>query len=135
MVMKRFGKVKFTLVSEESKPVPFFLAPNLDLQKEVRRRFWMELWDFFFYSAPDAYGEILGLIDPESARKVKIPSVLYRPDFRLIAEKYPFLNEFQGSILERHLENKQLVAALGYEKFKEAVMTNRQYFPLRYNVT
>jgi hypothetical protein len=127
--------VKFTLVSEGSKPVPFFLSEDLDLQKEVRRRFWMELWDFFFYSNSEAFNEVLILIDQDKLKQATFPSVLFKPDFKLIAEKYPFLNNFQGSILERHLENKQLVTALGYEKYKDASMLNRTHFPLKYDVT
>eukprot|EP00475_Leptophrys_vorax_P004338 TRINITY_DN12587_c0_g1_i1.p1 TRINITY_DN12587_c0_g1~~TRINITY_DN12587_c0_g1_i1.p1 ORF type:complete len:337 (-),score=99.63 TRINITY_DN12587_c0_g1_i1:1121-2131(-) len=134
-VNKKFGKVKFTVITQNGKMFPFFQDPALDLGKEVRKRLWMEFWDFFFFAFPEACKQILNRVDAKKAENLPMKSFAYRPDFRLIAERFPFLNDFQGSVLERHLENKELVKALGFERYKQAVMVNREYFPLKHEVT
>lgn len=147
-MISRFGKVKFTLINTEGrKTVPFFLHPNFDAKIEFRKRYWMEFWDYFFYCTPEACDKINDLIrstidarklSPEEydeIRTFKSLSVFWFPEFRMIGDAYPFLQDFSGTVLERHLENKELVKFLGYEKYKAGVLSNRSNFAIKHDMT
>jgi hypothetical protein len=94
---------------------PLLFSNELNLEREEKLRVWHEFWDVLFSQDPD-----LRLPHDEKARAEPGKYVPVPVEFHY-GENPPYLLNFRGTVMERHLENKEIASFESVESYETAL--------------
>lgn len=116
-------KLQMTTIKEGEQFVPVLFSNNIDFSSERRLRIWQEFWDALLLQ-----DEELRIPCDLAVEEMNRQHPNRKPDYKPIALNWipefgvpPMLQSFDGSVAERHLENKEIYRVEGPDAYALAL--------------